>query len=111
MSVQEQIRQLFKSNLDISCYDIANILSVDVEYANKILREYFGNYHSIYDDLYLVESIDLKNIWYLFTSFGEKKLEIEDNYIVNTADISERERIWLHKNYNIKILWNKMEMI
>lgn len=103
MQIQQQIRSLFKASLDISCYDMANMLSTDVEYANRILREYFGNFYTIYDDLYLVESIDLKNTFYLFSSFGEKKIEIEDNFIINKVELSDRERIWLHKNYNIKV--------
>lgn len=103
MELKEQIRQLFKSNLDITCYDIANILSVDVAYANRILLEYFGNYYSVYDDLFLVEKIGDSKTVFLFSNFAEKELKIEENYIVNQVQLSEREEIWLHKNYNIKV--------
>lgn len=104
MRIQEQIRELFKSNLDISCYDIANILSVDVAYANRILSDYFGNYYTIYDDLFLVEKIGCNKTHFLFSSFGEKEIQTdEDSYIINQPNLSEREQIWLNKNYGFKI--------
>jgi len=103
VQIKDSILELFESELSLTCFDIANLLSVDVNYVLKVVYEVFGNYHCDFSDLYLVPSIDLKGCFYLFSGFGEKKLEIENNLITNNPSLSEKELIFLSKNYNIYI--------
>lgn len=101
MQLKDSILELFESELSLTCFDIANLLGTDVKYVLNVTQQVFGNYLVDYSDLYLVPSIDLKDCFYLFSDFGEKKLIIEDDVITNNPSLSEKELIWLSKNYGI----------
>lgn len=74
-------------------------LGITASWANKIIEEYKSNLtHK--QELYLVDSQDLANTYYLFTEAGEKTVEISSGMIRNIKNFTEYERTWLRINKN-----------
>lgn len=46
--------------------------------------------------LYITKSIDLKNVYYLFTETEEKKISVSNRIIDDTTNLTEYEMFWLY---------------
>lgn len=76
-------------------------LGANLSWINTII-ELYKQEITIKQPLYLVKSIDLPNIYYLFNDFGEKKIKTNRNIIQNIKDFTEYERTWLFLNKGLK---------
>jgi hypothetical protein len=54
------------------------------------------------ENLHLEKSLDLDNIYFLFTKICEKTLKTDGFRILNSGDFSEVELLWLEKNYKFR---------
>jgi hypothetical protein len=85
-------RYLDNPNLDVS--SLAKLCGVSRKKVDEELDLYFR-----LRDMQIVPSLDLPNTYYLFTQFGEKKIEVLCGEIPDTSNLTEYElkfsRLWI----------------
>lgn len=81
--------------------DISVKLGVPFTRVNTIISNYIAEI-SLKQPLYITKSIDLSNIYYLFSATEEKKLKITRNLIEDTSQLTKYELCFLYNEKGFK---------
>ncbi len=76
---------------------IALDLGANESWVNTVIENYKLDI-SVRLPLYVVKSIDLYGVYYLFSGEEEKKIIVNNNTIQNISILTEYERYWLYLN-------------
>jgi hypothetical protein len=70
---------------------------IDYSYITLVINAYKRSITISYP-MYCVKSLDLEDTYYLFSDFGEKKIELNKN-----NNLTEYEKYWLDLNTRLRI--------
>ncbi len=70
---------------------------LDNSYVWRTIEDY-KRLISITYEIFCVKSLDLKGIYYLFVDGEEKVLQVENNIVMNSDNLTEYETRWLEVN-------------
>ena len=70
---------------------------LDNSYVWRTIEDYKRLISTTYE-IFCVKSLDLKGIYYLFVDGEEKVLQVENNIVMNSDNLTEYETRWLEVN-------------
>ncbi len=90
--IEEYLKNPKQSTQNISIKAEASLL-----YTNTVIDVYKQKLE-LKLPMYIVKSLDLPNIYYLFTETEEKMINLDGRMIVNIDKFTNYERVWLEIN-------------
>jgi len=99
--LKQKIIEVYVENPLINPEDISIQLGANESWVNTIIDIYKSEISLRYS-LYFTKSLDLLNVYYLFTDFGEKIIRTEGTIIQNIEDFTPYELTWLYLNVGLK---------
>jgi hypothetical protein len=93
--IKQKIVEEYVKNPLINPEKLATHLGCNLSWVNTVI-DIYKDERSLKLPLYITKSIDLKDIYYLFTETEEKKVEVVNRIISDTTTLTDYEMFWLY---------------
>lgn len=93
--LRQRIIEEYVKNININPEKIAIEVGAKLSWANTVI-ELYKDEINLKLPLYITKSIDLENIYYLFTETEEKKIEVINRLISDTTNLTAYELCFLY---------------
>lgn len=100
--MQARVIAIYKNDTTATLEKISIQANSSLRYASMIISDFKEFGESQEEDTFLVPSLDLGGVFYLFINYMEKTVRTSNFKIQNSEEFTKNELDWLQKNYKFK---------